>query len=191
MEEHKRTITTSIDLTPELLSAIKRVPAPITAKAVQDTTGWTMIKSTMGIGCPKKLGWIVGCPSNFSVTWTGEDNPDSLHINVSDNQFDILRFKNGIIGFKLPWSFDLPCPYTGLFVRPLPNQFNSNICILDSVLPPTLESYEIIIYWKIMNPNVIIDIYRNKDLAFIQPYNMPLWNETSLIMEENNAALYK
>ena len=184
----KRTITKSIALTPELLASINREPITLIAQAIQDTTGWTITKSTMALNCPDKLGWTIGCPSDFNVRWTGEESPESLHIDIADNQFNILRLQNGTIGFELPWLFKIKCPHTGLSVRSIPNQFNSHICVLDSISLPKSDSHKVIIYWKIMTTNTVIDIKRNTSLGFIQPFNVGLWNETSLVMEEFDAS---
>ena len=184
-----RTITKSIALTPELLASIKKEPTTLIAQAIQDTTGWTITKSVMAINCPDKLGWTIGCPSDFDIQWTGEESPESLHIDVADNQFNILRLQNGIIGFELPWLFKIEGYNIGLLVRSLPNKFNGHICILDSISLPKSGAHKIIIYWKIMTTNTIITISRNGGLGFLQPFNIELWNQTSLVMEEFDGPL--
>ena len=185
----KRSITTSIALTPELLAAIKRKPITLTAQAIQDIEGWTLEKSTMAIDCSEKLGWVVCGPSDIDIKWTGEISPESLHIETDDKQFDIQRLENGVIAFKLPWLFKTDCPNTGLSVRSIPGKFNPNIYILDSVIEPKPEPYEVMIYWKIINPNVDIRVSCNDGLGFIQLYNIEIAKEANLVMEEYNASI--
>ena len=185
----KKQIRNKITLTPELLSTIKRATVTITLEEIQDTQGWTIEKSGRAFNFMDKLGWEISCPGDFSILWTGEASPESIQIDFYNQELNIEHFKNGVVGFKLPWLFTTGCSNTGLSVRSMPNTFNPHIGTLDSIYLPQSDSYEIIIYLKILNVNQLLDIAPNYSLGLLQPYNLELRKDSSLKVEIPNGVI--
>lgn len=164
----------------------------ITAYAVSDTSGWSIkpapprrewMDRTGGfayrclpLSIANQAGWIISCPADVSVLWTGSDDADALNVSIAPG-FERFRssilshFGFGILTFSLPWLFRTS-PGVALLVRGPTNSPKHAIAPLDGVVETDWNSATFTMNWRCTEPGHPVSFLEGEPICMIQPVRL-------------------
>ena len=162
------------------------------AYEVSSSEGWSIRPAearrewmtNMGNGFPyrclplvvsNQLGWVIGCPVGFEVSWNGQpgykrtftfhfDQDDSTHKeNIKSH------FGGGILTFRIPWLFRTP-EGIGLQVRGPVNSFKAGIHPLEGFVETDWSPYTFTMNWRMDRPNFKVRFEKDEPICTLVPF---------------------
>lgn len=166
--------------------------ADITAFVVGDTAGWSIKPASprrewmdrtdgfayrcLPLSIANQAGWVISCPADISVVWSGGDDTNALHINVAPG-FErqrasiVSHFGFGILTFSLPWLFRTP-PGVSLLVRGPTNNPKPGIVPLDGVVETDWNSATFTMNWRCTEPGQPVSFLEGEPICMLQPVRL-------------------
>ncbi len=164
----------------------------ITAFVVGDTAGWSITPAAtrrewmdrtdgfayrcLPLSIANQAGWVIGCPADISVVWTGGDATNALNIQIAPG-FERFRpsivshFGFGILTFSLPWLFRTP-PGVALLVRGPTNTPKHGITPLDGVVETDWNSATFTMNWRCTEAGHAVSFLQGEPICLIQPIRL-------------------
>jgi hypothetical protein len=122
-----------------------------------------------------QAGWVITCPTSFTVSWTGGLSLDSVVVRFDEpEQTDFWRswigshFGNGIVTFSIPYIFRTSDGF-GLSVRGPTNLIKPGIVGLDGFIETDWHDFTFTMNWKLTDPGRAIRFEVGEPIAMIQP----------------------
>lgn len=118
-------------------------------------------------------GWFVESPSDFKVTWLGDNHPNSLHFWI-DHRYNTERkwvdslFGYGIFTFFMDFIVRTP-PGVNLLVRGAPNFYVDGAHPLEGVVETDWLNYSFTMNWKITSPNKVVNFKKGDPICYFHP----------------------
>lgn len=101
-------------------------------------------------------GWQVLCPTDVTVTWSGDRTPAGLTVEVDPRWSYAVKsqFGEGIVTFSPPWLFRTS-PGWDLLLKGPGNRWKVNCVALEGVIETWWLNYTFTINWKVVEPGVV------------------------------------
>jgi hypothetical protein len=122
-----------------------------------------------------QTGWVITCPTSFTVSWTGGGDLESLVFRFDDVENEVMwrdwigsHFGNGILTFSVPYIFRTSEGY-GLSVRGPTNAFKPGAVGLDGFIETDWHDFTFTMNWKLTDPGRAIRFEVGEPIAMIQP----------------------
>jgi hypothetical protein len=169
------------------------VSSILKAYIVDDTTGYTIepctplrewMDATPGKGAyhcmpltiANQMGWVIPCPTSFSVAWNGKPEASGLTLRFPERE-DFWKkrifslFGNGILTFGIPWVFRTESNW-GLMVRGPTNWPKDNAVPLDGLVETDWAPYTFTMNWKIVRRGSEVWFKQGEPICMIFPFPM-------------------
>ena len=176
-------LTDNFNFDPKTQWEIKPMPRK---RKWMDDTGWYAPDGTyhsphaykcLPMVTANTMGWTIGCPVGFTVTWNGSLNPlGAISFKFDENpelwsQTIIERFGVGTFTIPVPYIFRTPSD-TQLMFRNPSNAFKDNAVALDAVIETDWLPYPIFHSWKIKRPNEPVRFEKGEPFTMIHPVKL-------------------
>lgn len=144
----------------------------------------------MPISLANTLGWAISFPEDISFIWDGISNSSDSHVKViKGNRFCSTARANATISFNTFLKFKTDQNITTL-IMPVPNYFNENAQCFTTLISTSFYDSMLPIAWKILKPNIEINITAGTPIAVIIPISLTNLQEFEVIISNKITSEY-
>ena len=124
-----------------------------------------------------QAGWVIPCPVEFTVRWTGHKNKDkALKFKFKERAEYFEKrihsnFGDGVITFSIPFLLRTE-EKMGVLVRGMPNAPKVNCHPLEGYVETDWSPFSFTMNWKILVPFHKVKFEKGEPICFIQPINL-------------------
>ncbi len=135
-----------------------------------------------------QAGWMIPCPIDFTVQWSGGRKREDLWFNfgsrqpvdqfsfqvsvgATENEGDCRitsHFGNGIVTFQIPYLFRTP-PEINLWVKGPSNFVKDGACALEGIVETDWLASTFTMNWKLTRPGLVVEFKRGEPICMIVP----------------------
>jgi hypothetical protein len=126
----------------------------------------------MPVSLANTLGWAISFPEDISFIWDGICDTSDTHIKIiKGHKYCSTARANATVSFNTYLTFKTSENITTL-VMPVPNQFNENAQCFTTLITTSFYKSMIPIAWKVLKPNIEINIPAGQPVAVIIPISL-------------------
>jgi hypothetical protein len=146
------------------------VPAPIERNWMEETNERSAYRC-LPLVVANQAGWLILCPSAFSVKWTGGIHPENLRIRYPRGRRDdriLSHFGSGVLTFSLPYLFRTP-PGINLWVKGPSNWIKDGIQPLEGVVESDWSPATFTMNWRMTRAKHSVRFQAGEPICMIVP----------------------